>query len=60
MNNLELVEMLTVLKNQARDTICESESNIHDTLLIDVKLDSFNFVIDSAIKFIQKSKRYKK
>lgn len=58
MNNKELVEMLTLLKKQAKDIMCEN--NRHDTLIIDVKLDSFNFVIDSAIEFIQKSKRYKK
>ena len=58
MNDSELVEMLTLLKNQAKDIIRENDR--HDTLIIDVKLDSFNFVIDSAIEFIQKSKRYKK
>lgn len=55
MNDQELVEMLTLLKNQAKDIMRENDR--HDTLIIDVKLDSFNFVIDSIIEFIQKSKR---
>lgn len=43
MTREELIESLTLLKEQARN----SGSN---TFVWDIKIDSFNFVIDSAIK----------
>jgi Mg2+ and Co2+ transporter CorA len=44
----ELIKCLKMLKKQAKENILFS-----DTLIEDVKLDSFNFVIDKAIKFLE-------
>lgn len=45
---LETIKMLTILKEQAKENILFS-----DTLIEDVKLDSFNFALDMAIKLIK-------
>ena len=42
----EIIEMLTMLKKAAR-------YNDYNTLIEDVRLSSFNFVIDKAIKFLE-------
>lgn len=47
-NRGEAIKMLTKLKEQAKENILFS-----DTLIEDVKLDSFNFVIDNAIELIK-------
>lgn len=43
MTKEELIESLTILEEQAREFG-------DDTFIRDIKIDSFNFVIDSAIK----------
>lgn len=48
MEKEEIIKMLTILKKQAKENVLFS-----DTLICDVKLDSFNFVIDRAIKLIK-------
>ena len=42
----ELIDMLTIIKGQA------IKSN-NDTAIINIKIDSFNFVVDKAIKAIE-------
>lgn len=44
----ETIEMLSIIKKQAKENILFS-----DTLICDVKLENFNFVIDRAIKLIK-------
>lgn len=43
---IELIDMLTIIKMQAL------KSN-NDTVIIDVNIDSFNFVINNSIKAIK-------
>ena len=50
--NSEEIEMLKVLKEQA----IESYDN---RVYVDVKFDSFNFVIDQAIKALERDNRKK-
>lgn len=45
---LETIKMLTILKKQAKENVLFS-----DTLIDDVKLDSFNFAMNSAIKLLK-------
>lgn len=45
--NTEVIEMLKTLKEQAI-------RSYNDTVILDVKLDSFIFVINEAIKVIEK------
>ena len=47
MTNKEIVDMLKLLKEQA-------VKSCNDTAIIDVKKDSFDFVMDSAIKALGK------
>lgn len=42
----ELIDMLTIIKGQA------IKSN-NDTAIINIKIDSFNFVVDKAIKALE-------
>lgn len=51
MSREELIKSLTLLKEQARN----SGAN---TFVWDVKIDSFNFVIDSAIKALEQEPRW--
>lgn len=48
LTRFEIIKMLTILKEQAKENIMFS-----DTLIEDVKLDSFNFVINKAIELIK-------
>ena len=50
MTNKEIVEMLKLLKEQAM-------KSSNDTAIIDVKKDSFDFVMDSAIKALKQEQQ---
>ena len=50
MTREELIESLTLLKEQARNSVA-------NTFVWDVNIDGFNFVIDSAVKALEQESK---
>lgn len=50
---LELIDMLKMLKRQASTVATKNDKKA--VLLEDVQLDSFDFVIDQAIEYIEEN-----